>query len=421
MRRFSFACAVAAVALIAPPSASAINTVSFSQVGNMTAMRAGPGAARLPDGRVLVVGGDDVPPLNSAEIFDPATNTFSALGARMNSGRFSPAAASLPDGRILIAGGYNGSEDTPTAEAFNPSTGTFSPVGSMSVGRELAAAAPLADGRVLVAGGFAQTNPTATTEIFDPKTNTFGPGPSLPTARYGMAGAAISGGRVLVAGGQEEINFLDSAVVFNPSTNAFSPVGSLPSNTARAAGASLPQGRALVAGGEFDGGPGVGAQDLTRALIFDPATNSFSSAGIGNLIGKRREAAAVELRDGRVLVAGGKGEDAELNTAELLSVPSNAFKAKLKGGKVIFTVTNEGVASVTDVSNKPATTAKKKKPRLVKTKSKQGGPGKIKVKVKLTKAGSARLEQKGKLKIRVTYTPDRGLAATKKLKLRAGK
>jgi len=40
------------------------------------------------------------------------------------------------------------------------------------------------------------------------------------------------------------------------------------------------------------------------------------------------------------------------------------------------------------------------------------------VKVKLTKQGAAKLAQKGKLTIRVVYTPDQGLAATKKLKLR---
>jgi hypothetical protein len=38
--------------------------------------------------------------------------------------------------------------------------------------------------------------------------------------------------------------------------------------------------------------------------------------------------------------------------------------------------------------------------------------------VKLTKQGSAKLAQKGKLKIKVAYTPDQGLAATKKLTLR---
>jgi WD40 repeat protein len=407
------ACALAAI-LCLPASASALNPVSFSQVGDMTSAREAPGAARLPDGRVLVVGGHDgTDYVNTAEIFDPNTASFSALGATMTSNRWGPGVAPLPDGRVLIAGGYDGAVDVASAEVFNPSTGTFSAVGSMSVAREEPAVLPLPDGRVLIAGGYSNVDPTATGEIFDPKTNTFGPGPSLPVAKYGVASAVISGGRGLVAGGYDT-DYLASAHVFDPSSGAFSPVANLPNPNYAPAGASLPQGRALVAGG-YDNDAG---DETTRSLIFDPATGTFSSAGIGNLIGKRQETAAVELKDGRVLVAGGTADGPDLRTAEVLSVPSNSFKAKVKGRKVIFNVSNEGVGQATDVSTKVATTAKKKKPKLLKTTSRHGGPGKIKVKIKLTKAGAAKLAEKGKLAIRVVYTPDQGLAATKKLKLR---
>jgi hypothetical protein len=387
----------------------------------MTAQREYPGAARLPDGRILVVGGYDGDYLNSAEVFDPTTNSFSPLGATLSDTRYAPVAASLPDGRVLVAGGYDDdtAADVASAEVFNPSTGTFSPVGSMTRPREEAGAAPLADGRILVAGGYDDGTTLDSTEIFDPNTNTFSPGPPLPYITYGPAAAAISGGRILVAGGYDGV-YLSSASVFSPSSNTFGPVGSLPTPTWGAAGASLPQGRALVAGG-YDGDLG---NSIARALIFDPATNAFSSDGIGNLIQARDSAAAAELANGRVLVVGGEDDTGEeLTTAEVLSVPSNAFKAKLKGRRVAFTVTNEGVAQVTDVSTKLATTAKKKKkkPKLVKTKTRHGGPGKIVVKVKLTKLGAARLAQKGKIRIRIAYTPDQGLAATRKLKLRAGK
>jgi WD40 repeat protein len=409
--------AIIAALLAVPATASAINPVSFSPVGNLSTPRDAPGAALLPDGRVLVAGGYvGSNSLDTAEIFDPKTNSFTAIGATMSTVRYAPGAASLPDGRVLIAGGWNGSDDLTSAEVFNPSTGTFSPVGSMSVPRELPGTASLPDGRVLVVGGYAQTDATATTEIFDPRTNTFTPGPTMAEQRWAPAVAAISGGRVLITGGNDGVNDLASTEIFNPSSGTFGPAGSLPSPTRAPAGASLPQGRALVAGGEDDLG-----NDLTRALIFDPATSALSSAGIGNLIHEREEAAAVELPDGRVLVVGG-WDGGAVETAEVLSVPSNAFTAKLKGRKVKFAVTNEGVAQVTDVSTKVATTAKKKKkPKLVKTTSKHGGPGKIVVKIKLTKRGAAKLADKGKLRIRVVYTPDQGLSATKKLKLRAGK
>jgi hypothetical protein len=162
---------------------------------------------------------------------------------------------------------------------------------------------------------------------------------------------------------------------------------------------------------------------LDNAEIFDPQTNAFSSAGVGKLLDSREEAAGAALPDGRALVAGGFDEKGALSTAEVLSVPSSSFTSKLKGRKVKFSVSTEGTAQTTDISTQVATTAKKKKkkPKLVKTTSVHGGPGTIVVKIKLTKQGSAKLRQKGKLKVRVVYTPDGGVAATTKLKLRAGK
>jgi hypothetical protein len=304
---------------------------------------------------------------------------------------------------------------------FNPKTGSFSPVGSLLTARDSAATAPLPDGRVLIAGGFSNANGEqvlTSSEIFNPKTNTFSAGPSLPDAKYGAPGVVISNGRILIPGGYAD-DYLSSVFVFDPTSNAFSGIGSLPYRAYAPAGASLPQGRALVAGGANDAS---GSRDeVSTATIFDSTTNSFSL--IGGLIHKREEAAAVELKDGRVLVAAGWADGTALDSAEILSVPSNSFKSKLNGRKVKFNVSTEGVAQVTDVSTKVATTAKKKKkkPKLVKTSKKHGGPGKIIVKVKLTKRGAAQLASKGKLRIRVVYTPDGGVAATKKLKLRAGK
>ena len=412
-----------AALLIAPGSAGAVNQVSFSQVGNLTTHRESPGAALLPDGRVLVVAGFDDSPsptyLKTAEIFDPKTNGFSPLSATISEGVYWPQVASLPDGRVLVAGGYNGTDDIATAQVFNPGTGSFSPVGSLLTARDSAATAPLPDGRVLVAGGFGDGNVLMSSEIFNPQTNTFSPGPPLPDAKYGAPGVAISNGRVLIPGGYSD-DYLNSVFSFDPASNAFSGAASLPFAAYAPAGASLPQGRALVAGGANEAS---GSRDeISTATIFDSATNSFSL--IGGLVHKREEAVAVGLKDGRALVAGGWADDHALDTAEVLSVPSNSFTAKLKGRKVKLSVSTEGVGQVTDVSTKVATTAKKKKkkkPKLVKTTSVHGGPGTIVVKIKLTKQGSAKLSQKGKLKVRVVYTPDGGLASTTKVKLHSGK
>jgi hypothetical protein len=402
--------------LVAPATASAVNPVSFSPAGDMTTARDGAGAATLPDGRVLVAGGylgNPIPTyLDSTEFYNPSTNSFNA-GPMMSTKRYAPAMVALADGRILVAGGYDGSANTAKSEIFDPKTGAFSPVGDLAEPIELAEGALLPDGRVLIVGGYDDSGfSTNATEIFNPSINTWSFGPTYPKKTYGTAVAPIAGGRILTAGGYDSDPGDYFADAFTFAGSAFSPVGALPTENYYPAGAPLPGGRALIAGG-YDS-----SDYLATATAFDPNTNSFSSAGIGNLLHKREEPGAAELKDGRVLVAGGWDGNA-LKSAELLSVPSNSFKAKLKGRKVTFTVSNQGTGEATDTSTKLATTAKKKKkPKLVKTTTKHGGPGKIVVKVKLTKQGAAKLAQKGKLQIKVAYIPDQGLAATKKLKLR---
>jgi hypothetical protein len=94
-------------------------------------------AAPLPDGRVLIAGGVGVggAVLDSAEVFDPRSETFSATGS-MTTARADAVAAPLPDGRVLVAGGYDAANELSTAEVYDPSTGTFSATGSMTTAHD---------------------------------------------------------------------------------------------------------------------------------------------------------------------------------------------------------------------------------------------------------------------------------------------
>ena len=93
-------------ALVAPSAVGHVQG-SFARTGDMTVPRTAATAAPLADGRVLVAGGYDptnfttTTVLQSAEIYDPRTGTFSPTGS-MTVPRAGAASAALPDGRVLV-------------------------------------------------------------------------------------------------------------------------------------------------------------------------------------------------------------------------------------------------------------------------------------------------------------------------------
>jgi hypothetical protein len=113
----------------------------------------------------------------------------------------SATAALLPDGRVIIAGGQNGSSISSTIEIFDPVAGSFSVVGTMSSPRTQHAMAVLHDGRVIITGGLNGTSLVASTDILDPAAGAISAGPSLAVARFGHSATTLLNGQVVVIGG----------------------------------------------------------------------------------------------------------------------------------------------------------------------------------------------------------------------------
>ncbi len=155
----------------------------------------------LANGMVLVSGGmADGHVVASAEIFNPQTDQFTAVGS-MHVGRYKHTARLLSDGRVLIAGGADDRDWKGTlaeAELYDPATKTFAAASSMSEKRFKLAheSALLPDGSVLIAGGGAKA------ELFDPKRSSF---QSLDTGtgspEWFMTETALKSGEVLLLGG----------------------------------------------------------------------------------------------------------------------------------------------------------------------------------------------------------------------------
>jgi galactose oxidase-like protein len=129
---------------------------TFTPTGSMSSPRAQPNWALLPNGKVLVAGGAILSPccadLASAELYDPATGTFSPTGS-MGMARSRATATLLPNGKVLVPGGWNGGSVNASADLYDPVLGIFLPTGSMGTARQNHTATLLSTGKVLIVGG----------------------------------------------------------------------------------------------------------------------------------------------------------------------------------------------------------------------------------------------------------------------------
>src|ERR1051326_7110093 len=157
---------------------------SFQFTGSMTRPRQNHTATLLPNGQVLVAGGrDGTNILASAELFDPASGTWS-LTSSMGFQRAWHAATLLQSGKVLVTGGYDASNALATEEVYDPATGLWSPIAPMATKRSGGHTATLLpSGQVLVAGGADGTDDVSTAELYDPVSGTWSPAASMTTPR----------------------------------------------------------------------------------------------------------------------------------------------------------------------------------------------------------------------------------------------
>ena len=283
----------------------------WTSAGSMAATRIDQTATLLPSGQVLVAGGVvmpyPAPSLASAELYDPSTNAWS-MAAPMIESRTRHTATLLPDGRVLVVGGqrfdfHDGGlfPGRPTAaEIYDPKANRWSATSPMGESRLGQTATVLPDGRVLVVGGQDEgIGVLNSTEIYDPANDRWISAAPMAVARTGHLATRMANGDVFVAGGLGEepshlTISLTSAELYDPRTNVWVTAASMAEFRVAVTATLLRNGMVLV----------VGASGQSRAELYDPDHNRWSLTGPSM---NRYQHTATRLPDGKVVIVGGYG------------------------------------------------------------------------------------------------------------------
>jgi hypothetical protein len=171
---------------------------------------------------VLVAGGrsSEFGYAATAELYDPATGTWTFTGSLQNA-RSLHTATLLSSGLVLAAAGSINSRDEilASAELYDSVSGTWSETGNLNVARDQHTATLLPNGTVLVAGGAAADNSSlVSAEIYDPITGTWSNTGNLNVARSVHGANLLLNGMVLAEGGFSTT--FDTAELYDPGTVA---------------------------------------------------------------------------------------------------------------------------------------------------------------------------------------------------------
>ena len=306
-------------------------SATWTSMAPMNAMRSSHAATRLADGRVLVTGGSTVSSSaakgyvnnTSAEIYDPVANTWTPTPP-MSVARAHHTATLLPDGKVLVVGGENVQYLVePTAEVYDPATNTWAAPRTQPLApRSQHTATLLPSGLVLIAGGFDIVNglltPANTAELYDPVLHTttttvsdgnggtttvttitggldFTATAPMAFAHYGQSATPLPDGRVVIVGGNTT-----QTEIYDPVAATWTTQATTASVHTAHGAVLLPDGRILVVGGtQFA---------LPDAELFDPATGAWSAAAPTLVL--RSNPTATSMPDGSVMVCGGALESA---------------------------------------------------------------------------------------------------------------
>ena len=265
------------------------------------------GMTVLPDGRVLIDGGtiayDPFEGIQKTSLFDPASNSFTTVQS-MAHGRWYPTVTLLSDGRVMTFSGQDENSNTnSTVEIFTVGSGWSSPVNAGWTPPLYPRMHLLPNGKVFYSG------PSSTSYYFNPSnqswatvantklgaTRTYGSSVLLP-----LTPANNYDPKVLILGGGSPATSTTELIDLGSSPSwSWGPDMSQPRIEMDAV--ILPTGDVLALGGSATDEDASTAS--LNADLYDPGSNSFSSAG-ANAYPRLYHSVALLLPDATVWIAG---------------------------------------------------------------------------------------------------------------------
>ncbi len=267
----------------------------------MSLSRSNHTATLLTNGRVLIAGGftnqTSTQPTNVAEIYYPNTRIFSVT-APMAYPRAAHTATLMPDGSVIVLGGQTTAGNyLSAAEVYSSTSAVWTTLTPIPTGLSEHTATLLKDGRILVIGGQTSSGPSGQTYAYTPVTNSWATLAPMPSSLYDHSATMMFDGRVLVAGGNDGTGSQKKAYLYDPGGNSWSLAGKLTQGRSAHTATLLPNNTVMVTGGfgnptpneveiyHLDGSTWAPVGQIQRVAHTITLTTSGKLLGIGGFSG----------------------------------------------------------------------------------------------------------------------------------------